>query len=130
MSKQTTGKRPQRAREIEDNEKDHEASDLHLGAYWEHNKNTKDLLSGNDIDNVEQKPMTLRVLGIPGITSIAVGRNWQIEEVRYLLAKESGVKQDDIDIYFGGEKMVMDIMVSNCGILDNSIISVVLHSRV
>lgn len=131
MNKQTTGKRPARARNLkEEEEGDQRASELHLGAYWEHNKNTKELLAGNELDNMEQKPISLRVIGIPQISSLAVGKNWVLDEVRYQLARESGVKQDDIDVYFGGEKMVMDLIVSNCGIQDDSIITVVLHSRV
>ena len=131
MNKQTSGKRPARARNPrEEEESDQRASELHLGAYWEHNKNTKELLAGNELDNMEQKPINLRVIGIPQISSLAVGKNWLLDEVRYQLARESGIKQDDIDVYFGGEKMVMDLVVSNCGIQEDSIITVVLHSRV
>ncbi len=131
MNKQTSGKRPARARNPrEEEESDQRASELHLGAYWEHNKNTKELLAGNELDNMEQKPINLRVIGIPQISSLAVGKNWMLDEVRYQLARESGIKQDDIDVYFGGEKMVMDLVVSNCGIQEDSIITVVLHSRV
>ena len=131
MNKQTAAKRPARARPLRgEDEGDPRASELHLGAYWEHNKNTKELLAGNELDNVEQKPISLRVIGIPQISSLSVGKNWALEEVRYQLARESGVKQDDIEVYFGGEKMVMDLVVSNCGIQDDSIITAVLLSRV
>lgn len=103
--------------------------EMRLGAYWEHNKHGV-AKQGKNMETDEQKPINIRVMGIPNITTMNIGPNWTIEEVRFILARDSGLKHDDIDIYFGGEKLVTDLVASNCGILEDSIITAVLHSRV
>ena len=105
------------------------ADDLHLGAYWEHQK---DGALGQDKDGeyeFDKKPFSIRVVGIPGIENIQIARSWTIEEIKFTLAKESGIRHDDIDVYFGGQKLLGEMVVFNCAILPDSIVTVVLHSR-
>lgn len=104
------------------------AKEMKLGAYWEHNKHGV-ARGGIDADNKDLKPINIRVVGIPNIDSLSIGPQWTIEEVRFVLARDSGLKHDDIDLYFGGEKLVIDLITSNCGILEDSVVTAVLHSR-
>lgn len=103
--------------------------EMRLGAYWEHNKHGVEK-AGKNMQVDEQKPINIRVIGIPNISSMNIGPNWTIEEVRFILARDSGLKHDDIDLFFGGEKLVNDLVASNCGIHEESIITAVLHSRI
>lgn len=109
-------------------EPDDGAKEMKLGAYWEHNKHGQ-ARGGMTQEKTDLKPINIRVQGIPNITTMAIGPQWTIEEVRFILARDSGLKHDDIDLYFGGEKLVIDLIASNCGLLEDSIITSVLHSR-
>jgi hypothetical protein len=109
-------------------EKEAAAKELKLGAYWEHNKQGV-ARGGIPTENTDLKPINIRIVGIPNIERMAIGPTWTIEEVRFILARDSGLKHDDIDLYFGGEKLVIDLIASNCGLLEESIITAVLRSR-
>lgn len=109
-------------------EADDGSKEMKLGAYWEHNKHGV-ARGGQATDKADLKPINIRVQGIPNITTMAIGPLWTIEEVRSILARDSGLKHDDIDLYFGGDKLVIDLVASNCGILEDSIITAVLHTR-
>jgi hypothetical protein len=103
--------------------------ELRLGSYWEHNKNSKNPYGNNNYEKLEQQTISLRILGIPDLTKVNVSLSWNVDELKYLLGQESGLQMDHLDLYFGGEKLVSDVTLTNYGFIDESVITVVIHSR-
>jgi hypothetical protein len=100
----------------------------HLGTYWQKNRRR-----GSDpLDNNEgtEQFFNIRLQRSPGVSTVSIGPHWTVSQVKLLIAKDSGIKPEDIDLYFGGEKLVPETFVSTCGILSDSILTVVLHSTI
>lgn len=102
--------------------------DYKAGAYWQRDKRGEPNAIADSKNLIEPNNIEIRISGIPKLENVSVGPHWQIEELMSLIEKESGVKARFMDLYFGGEKLIADYVVSDCGIEEQSIITAVLHS--